>query len=106
MISIKKKLIKSSDRPPQITYRAMSSTGTLQTYSGILLKTDTSRILFCCKNTSDEQEADILRSENETLKNMQQFVMRFTEGVVAFEVKNDTVKPLYSSDNVCNLARR
>lgn len=97
-----KKLIKSSDRPPQITYRAMSSTGTLQTYSGILLKTDTSRILFCCKNTSDEQEADILRSENETLKNMQQFVMRFTEGVVAFEVKNDTVKPLYSSDNVCN----
>ena len=28
--------------------------------------------------------------------------MRFMEGVVAFEVENDTIKPLYTSENVCS----
>ena len=97
-----KRLNQSEARPPQIRYRALSSSGKVRTYSGIFLKLDTARSLFCCRSIPDTQEADALRSENTTLKNMQQLVMRFTEGVVAFEVENDTVKPLYTSDNVCS----
>lgn len=89
-------------KPPQITYRALSSSGKIRTYTGIFLKIDTSVSLFCCRSIPDEQETDVLRNENVTLKNMQELVMRFTEGVVAFEIENDTVKPLYTSDNVCN----
>ena len=89
-------------KPPQITYRALSSSGKIRTYTGIFLKIDTSVSLFCCRSIPDDQETDVLRNENVTLKNMQELVMRFTEGVVAFEIENDTVKPFYTSDNVCN----
>lgn len=97
-----KKFAESDSKPPQITYRALSSSGDMKTYTGIFLKIDNSVGLFCCRNMPDEQEADNLRNENTTLKNMQELVMRFTEGVVAFVIENDTVKPLYTSDNVCN----
>lgn len=89
-------------QPPQIKYRALSSSGKIKTYSGIFLRLDHSISLFCCRNIPEVREADALRSENDTLKNMQELVMRFTEGIVAFEVENDTVKPLYVSDNVCS----
>ncbi|MBQ8833532.1 MAG: PAS domain-containing protein [Oscillospiraceae bacterium] len=94
-----KKLSEADGRPPQITYRALSSGGVLRTYTGIFLKLDANVSLYCCRNMP---ETDALRSENATLKNMQQLVMRFTEGVVAFEVEGDTVKPLYTSENVCS----
>ena len=32
---------------------------------------------------------------------MQELVLRFSEGVAAFELKDDFVKPLYASENVC-----
>ena len=89
-------------QPPQITYRALSSTGVMKTYTGLFLKIDGSVSLYCCRNGAGSQEAGALRSENASLKNMQELVMRFTEGVVAFEVENDTVKPLYTSENVCS----
>lgn len=89
-------------KPPQITYRARSSTGTYQTYTGIFLKLDADISLYCCRRAPDLREADALRRENASLKNMQALAMRFTEGVVAFEVENGTVKPLYTSENVCS----
>lgn len=96
-----KKLTESDSRPPQIRYKALSSDGKLKNYSGIFLKIDTGISLFCCRYIP-EQEPEELRNKYDTLKNMQQLVMRFTEGVVAFEVENDTVKPLYTSENVCS----
>ena len=92
-------LVESDGRPPQIRYRALSSKGTMQHYSGVFLKTGSGVSLFCCRKMP-QQESDALRSEYDTLKNMQQLVMRFTEGVVAFEVEHDMVKPLYTSENV------
>lgn len=93
------------DRPPQIRFRLLTGDGRTQKYSGIFLKIDTAVSLFCCRSMVDEQEADDLRLENLSLKNfnesMQKLVMRFTEGVVAFEVEGDRVKPLYASDNIC-----
>lgn len=100
-----KKFADSDLQPPQIKYRALSSSGRLKTYTGIFLKIDTCVSLFCCRNIPDTEEADTLRSENVSLKsineNMQELVMRFTDGIAAFEVTDEFVTPLYSSDNVC-----
>ena len=94
-----------TDAPPMIRYRALSSNGTLQTYTGLFVKMDTSVSLFCCRSVPGAEEADTLRSENTSLKgineNMQKLVMRFTDGLAAFEVIDDVVTPLYASDNVC-----
>lgn len=94
-----------SDMPPVVRYRALSSGGRLQTYTGIFLKVDASVSLFCCRNVPDEAEADTLRHENTSLKgineNMQKLMMHFTDGLAAFEIIDDVVTPLYASDNVC-----
>lgn len=92
----------SGERPPQIVYRALSSDGSYKTYTGLFLKLDGLVSLYCCRRSPDELEADTLRRENDSLKNMQALAMRFSEGVVAFEVEDDTVKPLYTSENVCS----
>lgn len=96
----------SISRPPQIKYRALSSDGTVKNYAGIFLKIDSSVSLFCCRNVSVEQESCSLRSENVSLRNMnenmQELVMHFTDGIVAFEIEDGLVKPLYASDNVCD----
>lgn len=97
----RKKLAQSDARPAQIRYRALSSQGKMQNYTGLFLKIDTGISLFCCRNMPEE-DTKLLKNEYDTLKNMQQLVMRFTEGVVAFEVENDWVKPLYTSENVCS----
>lgn len=95
----------SSNKPSQVKYRVLSSDGILRTYIGIFLKMDSDVSFFCCKSVAENPENDSLRNENASLRNMNEnmrdFVMRFTDGVVAFEVENDNVKPLYTSENVC-----
>ena len=86
---------------PQIKYRAQSSSGKQKTYTGTFLKISESISLFCCRNVPDAEETDTLRSENASLKNVQELVMRFSDGVAAFEVRDENVTPLYASDNVC-----
>ncbi len=90
------------EKPAQIRYRARSSDGKTRLYQGIFIQMDAGVSLYCCRRVQDEREAAYLRSENLSLKeNMQELVMRFTEGIAAFEVKDGMVKPLYASDNVC-----
>ena len=88
-------------QPPQIRYRARSSSGAVKVYIGTILKVDESISLFCCRNPPDETEAELLLRENTTLKNMQELVMRYSDGLAAFEVLDDCVTPLFASDNVC-----
>lgn len=92
--------------PPQIKFRASASDGNMYTYAGIFLCIDESISLFCVRNITQEYETDQLRNENETLKsineNMHELVTQFTEGIVAFEIENGKVRPLYSSENVCS----
>lgn len=93
------------DAPPVIRYRAKSSDGTLKTYTGLFVKMDPSVSLFCCRNVPEAEEVDSLRNENTSLRgineNMKKLVMRFTDGLAAFEILDDVVTPLYASDNVC-----
>ncbi|MGI6279764.1 MAG: PAS domain-containing protein [Acutalibacteraceae bacterium] len=99
---IQKKLYRSSAKPPQITYKAKSSSGETKLYRGIFIKMDDLVSLFCCRCVQDTAEADTLRNENVHLKeNMQELLMRFTDGIAAFEVTGSLVTPLYASDNVC-----
>lgn len=97
-----KKLNISGIKPPQITFGAYSSSGQIKHYNAVILKLDDSVSLCCCRRSSEEAETDALKSENSFLKeNMQDLVMRFTDGIAAFEVLDDMITPLYSSDNVC-----
>lgn len=97
-----KRLYQPGARPPQITYRARSSSGEPHLYRGIFLKLDESVSLYCCRRVPDREEAELLRSENVHLReNMQELVARFTDGVAAFEVTpEDWVIPLCANDNV------
>lgn len=96
------RLEQPDERPPQIQYRALSSEGIWRRYTGIFLKLKGRVSLFCCRNVPDGEEIDFLRSENAALKeNIQDLVMHFTDGIAAFEVQGEFVKPLYASDNVC-----
>lgn len=98
------KASEGGNRPPQIKYRVKKKDDILY-YSGIFLKISSGVSLFCCRREKDEQEADLLRTENLSLKqrneNMQEMMMRYNDGVAAFEVTEDCVTPLYASDNVC-----
>ncbi len=90
-------------KPPQITYRARSADGVVREYTGIFIKVDESVSFYCCRRVPDTVEADVLRNENNMLKeNMKEMVLRFTDGIAAFEVSAEgMVKPLYASENVC-----
>lgn len=94
----------SGNRPPQIQYR-VNKNDTVQNYTGIFLKMSSDVALFCCRRVQDDQETDLLRNENLSLKNrnenIREMIMRYTDGVAAFEVTADRVTPLFSSDNVC-----
>lgn len=100
----RKRLDETETKPPQISYRAMSSSGTMKNYAGILLKIDNSISLYCCRNVTEADEITSLKYETQTLKNinenMQQLVSQFTEGIAAFELVGNCVKPLYASENI------
>ena len=89
-----------SDRPARILYRARASTGEMKPYSGLFLKLDEGISLYCCRCCQNEQEAEALRQENDSLKNVQALTMQFTEGVMAFELEDNRVRPLYGGDNL------
>lgn len=94
-----------SGQPQQIRYRARSSEGQWKQYMGLFLEIDGAVSLFCCRNLAPARDSAALRSENASLKNinenMQELMMHFTDGIAAFEVCGDLVTPLYASDNVC-----
>ena len=100
---IHKKLSETDTKPPQITYRARSSSGEMKLYRGIFIKIDHAVSFYCCRCVPSVEEIDYLRAENVHLKeNMHELVMRFTDGIAAFEVTADgLVTPLYASDNIC-----
>lgn len=100
--AFKEKRLYDGTKPSQITYKALSSNGEIKTYNGVFIKVDDTKSLYCCRSVNDIEETAALRSENTHLKeNMQELVLRFSEGVAAFELNDDFVKPLYASENVC-----
>lgn len=98
---IRKEPVGEDEKPPQIRFRICFPFGEEKNALGIFLKIGSAASLFCCKYFADEAETELLKNENRALKNMQEFVMRFNEGVVAFRVEHGTVTPMYASDNVC-----
>lgn len=99
-----RRMSEGGGRPPQVKYRVKKNDSIL-CYSGIFLKISSGVSLFCCRNEQNEQEADFLRTENLSLRNrtenIQEMMMRYNDGVAAFEVTEEYVTPLYASDNVC-----
>ena len=98
-----KKLYEPGAKPPQITYNARSSDGEIKQYSGIFIRVDDSVNFYCCRQIQESGEADVLRTENDQLRQkMKDLVMQFSDGIAAFEVTSEgLVKPLYASENVC-----
>lgn len=98
-----KNLYTGESKPPQIAYRAKSSSGEIKAYTGVFIKLDDSVSFYCCRRVANQEETEVLRTENIQLReDMKELVMRFTDGVAAFEISpNGMVKPLYASENVC-----
>ena len=96
-----RKLQRTSQAPPQVSYQAQSSDGQIRRYRGILLQTEESVSLFCCRCVADQEEVAALRRENVMLRENMQELMRFSDGMAAFLVTDQGVTPLYASDNVC-----
>lgn len=76
-----------------------------RTYLGVFLAMKKETFLMCC-SVIDERETDRLRRENVNLRylndNMKEIVKHFTDGMLAFKIENDSVTPLYISDNICD----
>ncbi|MCR4647472.1 MAG: PAS domain-containing protein [Lachnospiraceae bacterium] len=98
-----KKFYEPDAKPPQITYRALSSENVLRQYGGIFIKVTETVGFFCCRRIHESSEVNSLKDENLQLKeNMKDLVMRFSDGLAAFEITPDLkMKPLYASENVC-----
>lgn len=97
-----------SETPPVITYRALSSSGVLKTYTGLFVTIDSSVSLYCCRSVSDHKSpGEPLKGEKPTGDNAalsgtdDNTVMNFTDGLAAFEISDGYITPLYSSENVC-----
>ena len=67
---------------------------------------DPAACILCCCDISKQREAEALQRENQALKGLNQhmkaIVEGLTDGMLAFEVTNDLVMPLYISDNICD----
>ena len=87
----------------QITYRAFTKKGLLNTYVGQFIKISNSISLFCCRKVRESEDNVALKSEIISLENMQEMVMSFYDGIAGFEIMDDYIKPLYMSDNVRKL---
>lgn len=90
-----------SSQPLQVKYRAKSSNGSVKTYAGIVLKIDPAVSLYCCRSVSDETPLSAEPISAETQFNRQEMLKQLEDGIVAFEVENDRVTPLFTSENVC-----
>lgn len=92
----------SGEKPQQISYQARSSSGEVKRYRGIFIRVDETISLFCCRRVLPEADVQILKRENNQLKEqMKEIVKNFSDGLAAFEITAEgLVKPLYSSENV------
>ncbi len=90
-------------KPPQITYKARSTDGSIKQYLGVFIKVDDSVSFFCCREAKDAADPAALRAENDHLKGkLRDLVVQFSDGIAAFEISPDgLVKPLYATENVC-----
>lgn len=98
-----KKLSGVDGKPPQISYMARSTDGSVKQYTGIFIKVDDAVSFYCCREVKEITAAKALKEENAQLKEkMRDLVTRFSDGIAAFEISSDgMVKPLYATENVC-----
>lgn len=96
-----KRLYEDDAKPPQITYKARSTDGSIKEYTGIFIRVDESISFYCCHELHNVTEVQALKDENVQLKEgLRDLVMRFSHGIVAFELSpKNFVRPLYSSKN-------
>lgn len=93
----------AKDGPPQIYFRIRKADDTKAEYQAILLEAGATLSYFCCREVTPGAEESELRRRNDSLTgrnaDMQELIRHFTDGVVAFEIEDDKVRPLYVSDN-------
>ena len=89
-------------KPPQITYNARSTDGSIKQYTGMFIKVDDAVSFYCCREVKENAVSAALKEENEQLKEkMRDLVTRFSDGIAAFEISPEgMVKPLYATENV------
>lgn len=98
----RKSLYEDDDKPPQISYKARSTDGSIRDYTGVFIKIDDAVSFYCCRELQEVDNTVVLKNENYQQKEgMRNLVMRFSDGIAAFELSREgAVKPLYASENV------
>ncbi len=97
-----RRLYGGDGKPPQITYQARSTDGSIKQYIGTFIKVDEAVSLYCCREIKEMADPVALREENSRLKEkMRNLVTQFCDGIAAFEVTaQGMVKPLYATENI------
>ena len=80
--------------PPKIEFCALSSSGEEKSYTATYVEIDETSGLFCCRRNGDS------RRSSELTANVKELVMQMTDGIVAFEIEDARIRPLYASENV------
>lgn len=101
---IKHKNSNQSQTLPLIKYTALSNEGKFKNYLGVFIKLDDDTSLFCCRNVTDKKfllqdESSVNNFQDKA--NIQQVNSPFSDGIIAFEINNELVRPMYTSENIC-----
>ena len=81
---------------PKTQFSAVSSSGEEKRYIAAYIPVDEAQGLFCCKRAEENGS----RRGGEVTAGVQELVMQMTDGIVAFEIEDARIRPLYASDNV------
>ncbi len=87
-----------SPEPPRITFRALAQGGGVKSYEAVLLRLDEDMAMLCFRAAAVSSLGAYMRSSGESGKPL---VAHMNDGLVAFEVEDVKIRPLYASDNVC-----
>lgn len=86
-----------SEESSSITFRALAQGGGIKGYEAVMLGFDSRSAMLCfrCASESDGYSSFAVADDE-----IRRLVMNVSDGVVAFEVEDAKIRPLYSSENV------
>lgn len=93
-------------KPAQLEFSTRFSDQSVRRYMGIFLRISDSTCFFCCQNITQQSipQPPLLPADNAMTvvsnEPVQEVAMQFTDGMLAFEIHEKSIRPLYFSENI------